>query len=284
MFKNLNPGALGFKASFSETVELAEVGGFQGIDIDVLEIGDLLKTKSIDEIKDLLERKGLKLGGWGLPLDFRGDEKTYRQHLKRLTGLADAAAKLGCLRVFTWIMPFSDELPFEKNFEFHANRLRPVAEVLEDNQCVFGLEFVAPKTSRVNHKYEFIHTMDGILKLCDAIGTGSLGLLLDCWHWYTAHGTLDQIRSLKGRQVVYVHVNDAPPGIPVDEQIDNVRRLPGETGVIDIVGFLRALKQIGFDGPVTPEPFEKKLRELPVEEAVAKAGRALDQVWRKARL
>jgi len=284
MFKNLNPGALGFKASFSETVELAEVGGFQGIDIDVLEMRELLKTKSVNEIEDLLERKGLKLGGWGLPVDFRGDEKTYRQDLKRLTDLADAAAKLGCLRVFTWIMPFSDELPFEKNFEFHANRLRPVAEVLEDNQCVFGLEFVAPKTSRVNHKYEFIHTMDGILKLCDAIGTGSLGLLLDCWHWYTAHGTLDQIRSLKGRQVVYVHVNDAPPGIPVDEQIDNVRRLPGETGVIDIVGFLRALKRIGFDGPVTPEPFERKVSEMPVEEAVRRVSEALNQVWHKAGL
>ncbi|MDH5794553.1 MAG: TIM barrel protein, partial [Candidatus Bathyarchaeota archaeon] len=105
-----------------------------------------------------------------------------------------------------------------------------------------------------------------------------------CWHWYTSHGTLDQIGRLKGRDVVYVHVNDAPPGIPIDEQIDNVRRLPGETGVIDIVGFLKTLKQIGYDGPITPEPFEKRLKELPIKGAVRKAGKALDNVWRSAAL
>ena len=38
-----------------------------------------------------------------------------------------------------------------------------------------------------------------------------------------------------------------------------MRRLPGATGVIDIAGFLQTLREIGYDGPVTPEPFEKRL-------------------------
>ena len=41
-------------------------------------------------------------------------------------------------------------------------------------------------------------------------------------------GTLDEVRALRAEQVVYVHVNDAPPGVPLDDQIDNVRALPGE--------------------------------------------------------
>ena len=89
----------------------------------------------------------------------------------------------------------------------------------------------------------------------------NVGLLLDCWHWYTSHGTLDDLKRLTAEQVVYVHVNDAPAGIPVDEQQDMVRALPGETGVIDIVGFLQTLRAIGYDGPVTPEPFKKELNE-----------------------
>lgn len=88
----------------------------------------------------------------------------------------------------------------------------------------------------------------------------NVGLLLDCWHWYTAHGTLQEIEQLRAEQVVYVHVNDAPLGIPVDEQIDNVRALPAETGVIPIEGFMRALRSIGYNGPVTPEPFAKELQ------------------------
>ena len=284
MFKNLNPGALGLRAPFSETVELARVGSFQGVDLDPFEMQEVLEARSVDEVRSLVKERGLKWGGWGLPVNFRGDEKTFRESLNGLPSLAETARELGCLRVFTWIMPFSDEMPFEENFALHATRLGSVAEILDDHECVLGLEFVAPKTSRVNHKYEFIHDMEGILELRDAVQTGNVGLLLDCWHWYTSHGTLDQIGRLKDRDVVYVHVNDAPPGIPIDEQIDNVRRLPGETGVIDIVGFLKTLKQIGYDGPITPEPFEKRLKELPIKGAVRKAGKALDNVWRSAAL
>jgi len=58
-----------------------------------------------------------------------------------------------------------------------------------------------------------------------------------------------------------------------------VRRLPGETGVEDVAGFLGALRTIGYDGPVVPEPFVKELGELPPEEAIRRTGRALGSVW-----
>ncbi|RJS75255.1 sugar phosphate isomerase/epimerase [Candidatus Bathyarchaeota archaeon] len=284
MFKNLNLGALGFRAAFFETVELAAATGFQGVDLDVYEMENVLKTKSVEEIKTLLVQRKLRFGGWGLPVNFRGDDEVFQKELERLPMQAQMASSLGCFRVFTWIMPFSDTLPYKENFELHVERLGAVAEILGKYGCVLGLEFVGPKTSRINHKYEFIHTMEEIFELRDAMGAKNVGLLLDCWHWYTSHGTIAQLEQLKDKDVVYVHVNDAPPGIAVDEQIDSVRRLPGETGVIDIAGFLNAMKQIGYDGPVTPEPFDKKLKELPVETAVKTVSEALDKVWKKAGL
>ena len=284
MFKTLNLGALGFKASFHETVELAKTGGFQGLDLDIFEIEGVLKIQSVKDIKDTLRRNKLRLGGWWLPVDFRKDDVTFQKDLDNLPRLAEMASTLECLRVSTWIMPFSDTLPFKEHFELHAVRIREVANVLDDYGCVLGLEFVGPKTSRVKGKYEFIHTMDGILKLREAMKAKNVGLLLDCWHWYTSHATVDQIRQLKGNEVVYVHVNDAPSGIKVDEQVDSVRRLPGETGVIDIVGFLKALKQIGYDGPVTPEPFDKSLTKMSVQEAVKKAGEAMKKIWNQAKI
>jgi sugar phosphate isomerase/epimerase len=282
LYKNLSLGALGYRLPLQKAVEMTQIGGFQGIEINIVEIEEMLKSKQIDEIEHLVEENGLKLGGWGLPVNFRGDLEKYCADLEKLSRYAQIAEEIGCKRVFTWILPFSDEMPFEENFEFHIERLRPIAEVLEDHGCYFGLEFVGPKTSRINHNYEFIYTMDGILRLCDGIGTGNLGLLLDSWHWYTTYGTTGQLRKLKSEQVVYVHINDAPSGIPVEEQIDNVRCLPGETGVIDLVGFLRTLREIGYDGPVTPEPFSRKLKEMSVVEAVKLTGKSLDRVWEEA--
>ncbi|MBS7615301.1 sugar phosphate isomerase/epimerase [Candidatus Bathyarchaeota archaeon] len=284
MFRNLNLGALGFKAPLYEAADLAIKGGFQGIDIDIFEIENLLKMQSADDIKEMLKRKKLKLGGWGLPVNFRKDDETFQKDLDNLPRQAKMASTLGCFRVFTWLMPFSDTLPYKENFDLHVSRLREVANVLEDCGCVLGLEFVGPKTSWARGKYEFIHTMDGVLKLREAIKNKNVGLLLDCWHWYTSHTTVDQIRQLKSNDVVYVHVNDAPPGVPVDEQVDSIRRLPGETGVIDIVGFLNALRKIGYDGPVTPEPFDKSLKEMPIEKAVIKTGEAMKKVWSQAKI
>ncbi len=284
MYKNLNPGALGFQLPYEEAIEAAKIGGFQGIDIDPIEMEMLVRSRSTGAVRRLLLENDLKFGGWGLPVNFRGDEETYCKDLEKLPRYAGISHALGCNRVFTWILPFSDEMPFEENFERHVERLRPVADILENHQCLLGLEFVAPRTLRINHKYEFIHTIDGILRLCEAIGSGNLGLLLDSWHWYTSHGTLDQLRRLKGEHVIYVHINDAPPGIPIDEQIDSARCLPGETGAIDLVGFLKALREVGYEGPVTPEPFSKKLREMPVSKAVQITGESLDHVWKAAGL
>jgi len=126
--------------------------------------------------------------------------------------------------------------------------------------------------------------MDAMLALGAAIGTGNVGLLLDAWHWYTAHATLDDLKQLAKEDVVYIHINDAPAGIAVDDQIDNVRCLPGETGVIPLVEFLRILDGIGCDAPVTPEPFSQKVRGLPPLEAAKMTAEALDKVWQEAGL
>jgi len=284
MFKNLSPGAIGIRASLPEALKLAKAADFQGLEISINEVAKLIEERSYEYVKQLFADKDLRPGGWGLPVDWRRDEAAYQEGLRQLPRLAQIGQRLGCPRVFTWILPYSDERPFKENFSWHVARFQPIAAILRDHGCHLGLEFVGPKTLRTGHKYEFVYTMKGMLKLCEAIGTGNVGLLLDCWHWYTSHGTLNDLRRLASEQVVYVHVNDAPAGIPIDEQVDNVRCLPGETGIIDLVGFLKCLKEIGYDGPVTPEPFSQRVRQMPAPEAVKVTGETLNRVWHAAGL
>ncbi len=62
-----------------------------------------------------------------------------------------------------------------------------------------------------------------------------------------------------------------------------MRNLPGATGVIDIAGFLQALQSIGYDGPITPEPFYPALAELPSDaERLRVVGEAMDRIFRTA--
>jgi sugar phosphate isomerase/epimerase len=78
---------------------------------------------------------------------------------------------------------------------------------------------------------------------------------------------------------VSCHLNDAPAGIPVDQQRDGTRALPCATGVIDLKTFLGALVNIGYDGPVLAEPFDKKLNALDNEAAVAATAAAMKKAF-----
>jgi sugar phosphate isomerase/epimerase len=279
MYKNLNLGAIGVKATLAESIDYARRYGFVGIDFSITEAVALSEKVGVEGVRALFEDAGVFPGSWGFPVNYRQDEASWRDGLMLLPQQAEFALELGCTRTSTWILPASDERNFHENFTFHVNRLRPAAQILADYGCRFGLEFIGPKTLRTPRKYNFVHTMDGMLALCAATGTGNVGLLLDVWHLYTSHGTLDDARKLTRDDVVTVHINDAPAGIAIDEQIDNVRALPGETGIIDIKGFLEALQAIGYDGPVTAEPFSQRLRALPPEEAVRETAAAMNKVW-----
>lgn len=276
MFQNLSPGAIGIQLPFAEAIRLAADTGWAGMDVSISEAVALEASQGSGSVAALYQQAGLRPGGWGLPLDWR---KAYPlDAITELDTQAKLAGSLGCTRCYTWLLPASDERPFRENFDFHVQQLRPVARVLEEHGCSLGLEFIGPRSMRQNKRYGFIYTMEGMLSLAAAIGP-NVGLLVDAWHWYTGLGTLSDLRSLRRDDVVYVHINDAPTGIAVEAQLDQVRCLPGATGVIDLGGFLGALRELGYDGPVTPEPFDKQLATLPPVEASSRTREHLERVW-----
>jgi sugar phosphate isomerase/epimerase len=282
MFQCLNTGVISLSASFDDALQLASRHGFAGLDLPLHELLPRAEQYSAQEIAARLQAAGVCPGGWGLPVEFRGSEEVYQAGLRQLPSYARLAQALGSPWCSTWLMPFSDSLNYAENMEFHAQRLRPIAQILADYGCRFGLEFVGPQTMRTGHRYEFIHTIDGIFELGERIGTDNIGLLLDAFHWYTAHATIADLQKLSAPQVVYVHVNDALAQRSADEQIDNQRMLPAASGVIDIAGFLQAVQGIGYSGPVVVEPFNAELVSLPANERVAAVKRSLDTIWAQA--
>ena len=284
MYKGLSPGAVGVSAAtLEDRLDAAKIGGFGGVEINPSEIADLVDRHGKDAVAARFTDAGLQTAGFGLPVEWRGTQEAWEEGLNNLPRLAAAAAAIGATRTMTWIMPCSNDREFEENREFHVTRFTPVAKILGDHGIALGLEFIGPKTLRDTQKYPFIHTMGEMLAMGREIGP-NVGLLLDSYHWYTSHGAIEELRALTPEQVVVVHVNDAPVGVAVDEQQDGVRDLPGATGVIDIAGFLQSLQTIGYDGPVTPEPFVN-LSTLPSDTArLERVGAAMTDIWRKAGL
>lgn len=284
MFKSLDLGPIGIRNyTLPQAVKLARSTGFEGLDFNLREAADLAATRGTDYVKDLFGNAGLQIGAWGLPVNWQG--ASYEADLRELPRLAAIARELGATRASTWMLPFSDERDFAENFTWHVNRFRPIAEILRDNGIGFGIEFIGPKTLRAGHRYDFISTMDGLLDLARAIGTGNVGLLLDAFHLYTSGGQTSDLDGITAADVVRVHVNDAIAGVARDEQQDRVRDLPMAQGVIDLPGFLKKLDQLGYAGPVTVEPFSERINTLAVqnpEAAAREVAVSLDRAWSAA--
>lgn len=285
MYKNFNAGAIGIRCGLAESLDLARDAGFAGADLNIAEAEQLAAEQGVEAVAALYAERGLKPGGWPFPVNWRAGDAEFYADLARLPTQARLAAELGCFRTMTWVLSFSDTLTRREHFDRVARRFRLSAEILRDHGHRLGLEFIGPRTLRAGRRHGFIHTMDGMLALCCAIGTENVGLLFDVWHFYTSRGTLDDVRQLTAEDVVYVHINDAPAGVDVLDQVDNVRCLPGETGVIPNPEILQALAGIGYDGPVTVEPFNQRLREIAAQdplEAARITSRSLDTVFAAA--
>ncbi|GAB6165158.1 sugar phosphate isomerase/epimerase [Thermostilla marina] len=274
----LHCGAIGVSADLRQSIEWAVKYGFEAVEprADAL---SKLDDAELASLLDGLKAKNLTWSVTGLPVQFRGDEADFVADLKRLPQFAKVLNKAGADRLGTWIVPGSNELTFRRNFSRHAKRLAAVARILDDYDLRLGLEYVGPKTSWTRYRYPFIHTMDEMKELIACIDLPNVGITLDSWHWYTAQETIDDLRSLPGDRIISVHLNDAPAGLAVDEQLDTSRELPCATGVIDLKTFLSGLVEIGYDGPVYCEPFKKELRTLPPEKAVETVAEAMHRAF-----
>jgi sugar phosphate isomerase/epimerase len=280
MYRELATGPIGVNVPFEEAARLARAHGFQALSLSV----GVIQEHSAAKVRDILAANGLRAGTSGVPVNFRGDDATFEEGLAELPTGAALLQAVGCTRVLTWFMPFHDTLPYEDNFRQLASRSGRIARVLGDHGIRYGLEFVGPATLRAGKAHPFIYDIDGLLRLIDAIDADNVGFLLDAFHWYTSGGTRADLEKLSDDLIVGVHVNDGYAGRSAEEQIDQERAMPGETGVIDIGTFMRALDAMGYSGPVIVEPFSQRIRSLPPDEAVAETAASLDKIWQIAGL
>lgn len=276
MYVSLN-GTLvaGGRAPWPEFAHMAARVGFAGVDVNLTRAME----EGLDSTRALLQELRLKPAVVGLPVDFRKDAATFRAGLDKLAEAAQFAAAIGCPRMGTWIMS-SSETPKTELRKIYLERFRACADVLARSHVRLGLEFLGPLHLRKRFPHEFIWRMDEMLEFAKESGQ-NIGLLLDSWHWHHAGGTLKEILEAgKAGRIVHVQVADAPD-LPPEKIVDGERLMPGE-GVIDLVGFFRAVRDGGYEDGVSPEIFGRGLKQMPPEEGATLGLRTTLEVMRKA--
>lgn len=272
---DLSPGSIGVGGDQMHHLRLAREHGFESVQPDA-EFLARQDRDGIARVREALAEANLRWGSAGIGIDFRKSDEVFRQDIQRLPKLAAALREAGATRSGTWISP-AGEVEYRMNLERHAARLREIGRILGDHGLRFGLEYVGTPSLRKRATHEFVHNLAQARELIAAIDVPTVGVVLDSWHWFTAGDTVEALRQLRNEFIVACDLNDAPAGVALADQQDNRRELPAATGVIPLRSFLQALVQIGYDGPIRAEPFNRPLNELDDAAACAKTIAALKQ-------
>ena len=282
MFVSLN-GAVTRGVSGVDRARLAAKVGFGGVDWDF----GPMKTAGVDATKALFDELKIKPTIANLPMarpfPFSGEQSAFQQVLPQLTDDAAFSAAIGCQKMMV-VLPASSPLPKEEQRKIARDRLAAISEVLQKSNVRLGIEFLGVQQFRTQRPdgpptHPFIWNLPEAVALAKDSGA-NIGVILDVWHWHHSGSTINDILAAGKDRIVHIHVSDAKAQ-PPEEVRDNQRLMPGE-GVINLVGFFQALKKLGYDGGVSPEPLGRVPQEMSPEEGAKLALDTTTMVMKKA--
>ena len=282
MFISLN-GAVTRGVSGADKARLAAKVGFGGVDWDFAPA----KTAGLDATKGLFAELKIKPTIANLPmarpLPFNGEQAAFDQALPQLADDAAFCAAIGCRKMMV-VLPATSPTTKEEYRKVVRGRLAAISQVLEKSNVRLGIEFLGVPQFRMARAggpppTPFIWNLPEAASLAKD-GGSNIGVILDVWHWHHSGSTVADILAAGKERIVHVHVSDAKAQPPEDVR-DNQRVMPGE-GVIDLVGFFQALKKIGYDGGVSPEPLGRVPETMSPEEGAKLALDTTQAVMKKA--
>jgi sugar phosphate isomerase/epimerase len=269
----LNAATAGEGLAIADYIALAQRQGYRWVELNRSQVAPLA-AMGRSAASELLDRAGVRLASFFLPVAWQDDEATFRRDMQRFADLVGVVAGAGATRCCTWLLPNFATPPAETR-QWVGARFRWIAGLLADHGLRFGLEFLGPAHFRDDPGFTFLYRMEDMLAFAEELGP-NVGVLVASFHWHCLDGTREALAALPTDRLVYAHINDAPD-LPRAQQRDDRRLLPGE-GVIDLAGFLGGLQAAGYDGPVGIEVDGPALQGLSPDEAAERARRAWDGV------
>jgi sugar phosphate isomerase/epimerase len=247
---------------FRDRCEEAAKVGFSGIGIWHADLEHLLETRTLQELKEILDANGLRhlelefLMDWFLDPD---DERRQVSDAQRRL-LFDAAAVLEPHHIKVGNIP-ATPAPIEQVTERFAELC---ADAAEHHAATIAYELM-PFDPNVD-------SLDAVIAVAEGAAARNGGIAIDTWHMGKLGIAPDELRRIPLEYLAWVELSDGQredmPD-PVDETI-NHRRLPGE-GEFDVAAYVEVCRDMGYPGPWGVEVLSEELRNLPMAEIFKRA-------------
>jgi sugar phosphate isomerase/epimerase len=235
-----------------DRAEAIAKAGFTGMGIWHSDLQHILKTRSLHDIKKILDDNGLK----HLELEFLGDwfcdgeEKRESDIRKKM--LMDAAEVLGAHHIKVGDF-YKKKTPMPKLIESFAALCAEAKE--RGTRILFELM-----------PFAMIDTLPETLEMVEGAGAKNGGIAWDMWHIAKMRIPYEDVAATLKRCEVSVEINDGTFDAPWDlvEDTVNHRRFCGE-GEFDVKGFVACLLKAGYTGPWGIEVLSQEIRDKSLE-------------------
>lgn len=254
----LNPTTIKQGLDLPTFINIAAKAGFQGIEFSITDAAAYAQRGSMSALRDLFHGKGIAPAQWGLPMPFMVPEPDFQQALSRLPPVLEVAQGLEADTAMI-VVPFRTRTNPHEATRTLAAQVKRCARVSADHGIRLALEFIGLRFETPG-EVDFITDLRTTLDLVHEIDEKNVGVMLDCFHFYTGGSEIADLRSMTGDLLYMIHLDDAPPGEP-KTLTDQMRVLPGK-GVIGVAEMLRECACIGYQGFASLELFGDQLRQM----------------------
>lgn len=281
MFRNLSTFGLPLSGRPSELIELALSFGFDGMDIDLLDLEKQAAIYGVEHARRLMVSARLKSGSFRLPVQLDAPEKEFEAELAELPKRLELAAAAECHRAIATLAPATTDHSFKDFFELHRIRLHTIGDLLSPHGIQLGLAIRPERPAGDETSSPFICTFEALLGLV-SVAHERIGAVVDAWALHVTGEPVAMVAKVPKGRIVEVRLSDAPRGTAGSALTEVDRLMPCETGTIAVAEVLKAAEAAGFDGPVTPWAHRSTLAGRGREKIVRLAGERMEQAWKEA--
>ena len=245
---------------FKDRVESAAKAGFKGFGIWHADLEQILKRRSLEEMKHILDDNGIQHVELEFLTDWFLDGERKKQSDARKKMLLTAAEVLQARHVKVGDF-FCEKTPMPRLIEAFAALCGEAA----DHGTRIGFELMP---------FAMLDTLQDSLAMVEGAGASNGGIVLDLWHIVKLKIPYEQVAHMPLQYLVGVEINDGTFEAPwsLHEDTINHRRLCGE-GEFDIRSFIESVRKTGYQGPWGIEVLSQELRTKPLDELTQRSFR-----------
>jgi len=243
---------------FQDRVQAIAKAGFKGMGIWHADLAHILESRTLQEMKKILDDNGIKhielefLADWFLD----GEQKKQSDIRKEM--LLTAAEALGARHVKVGDF-LRQKTPMPRLIESFAALCADAAD--HGTRIIFELM-----------PFAMIDTLPEALTMIAGAGAKNGGIGIDLWHMVKLGIPYQEVARIPKQYLLAMEINDGTLEAPwsLHEDTINHRRFCGE-GEFDVKGFVDCLQKAGYQGPWGIEVLSAELRKRPLEELATRA-------------